>query len=118
MVDRAREVDQGERFVVGVNIHKMPAEDDTLLRDIAEERIEPCYDIIDEVQAWRATRDMRRVVAFLDDLEAAGRNPSRNVTAAIVDALEADATMGECAGVLREAYGAPYDPLNGAERPR
>jgi methylmalonyl-CoA mutase N-terminal domain/subunit len=118
MVERAREIEEGRQLVVGHNVHKMAPEDDTLLRDIAEERIEPDYALAEEFGEWRHNRDLPRVVAALDDLEAAGRDESRNVTAAIVEALEADASMGECIGVLREAYGAPYDPLGGAERPR
>jgi methylmalonyl-CoA mutase N-terminal domain/subunit len=119
MVDRAREVDSGERPVVGVNRHKMPAEDDTMLRDIAEKRLEPCYDLVEEVREWRTAREMRPVVAALDMLEAAARDPDGNVTAGIVVALEAEASMGECVGVLREVYGAPYDPLDpSAKRPR
>lgn len=118
MVERSREIHDERRLVVGVNVHRTPAEDDTLLRNIAEERIEPAYDVAEEIATWRGSRDHAAVVAALEVLEAVGRDPSRNVTAGIVDALEADATMGECVGVLREAYGAPYDPLGRAERPR
>jgi methylmalonyl-CoA mutase N-terminal domain/subunit len=118
MVERSREVNDGRRRVVGVNVHQMPAEADTLLRDIAEKRIEPDYGIVDEIRAWRSKRDIREVVTALDELEAVARDPARNVTAAIVDALDANASVGECIGVMREAYGAPYDPLRGSERPR
>lgn len=118
MVERAREVDQGERLVVGVNVHQMNEANDVLLRDIAQERIEPCYDLVSEVKEWKASRDIATVVAALTDLEAIGRDPSQNVTSGIANAFEAECTMGECIGVLREAYGAQYDPLRMAERPR
>jgi methylmalonyl-CoA mutase N-terminal domain/subunit len=118
MVERAHEVDSGLRPVVGVNVHKMAPEDDTILRDIAERRIEPVYEIGEEIRDWRPTRDQRAVVGALDRLEAVGRDESANVIESIVEALEADCTIGECAGVLREVYGASYDPLGGAERPR
>ncbi|CAB4860185.1 unannotated protein [freshwater metagenome] len=118
MVDRSREVLDGSRRVVGVNAAKMAPEDDVLLRDIAEKRIEPHYEVAAEIARWREMRDMPAVVRALDELEAIGRDESRNVTEGIVDALEADATMGECIGVLREAYGAPYDPLGKTVRPR
>jgi methylmalonyl-CoA mutase N-terminal domain/subunit len=119
MVERAREVANGERLVVGVNCHRLDPEHDTMLRDIAEERIEPCYDLVDEVREWRSNRDMTRVVDALDALEAVGHSPTGNVTAGIVDALEAEASMGECVGVLRQVYGTAYDPLDpSAERPR
>jgi len=118
MVQRAREVDEGTRPVVGVNVHRMAPEDDSLLRDIAERRIEPYYEVIDEVRAWKAARDLPGVVAALDALEQTAARRDVNLMPALVAALEADATMGECTGVMREAYGAPYDPLGGAERPR
>ena len=117
MVDRAREVDEGTRPVVGVNVHRMALEEDQLLRDLAERRIEPCYDIVDDVAAWKARRDMPAVLAALDDLERAGRDRDANVIPAVIAALEAEASMGECIGVLRETYDAPYDPLNATTRP-
>jgi methylmalonyl-CoA mutase N-terminal domain/subunit len=117
MVDRAREVNDGSRPVVGVNCHVMAPEDDTVLRDLAEQRIDPCYEHIDEVGAWKAARDSSAVAAALDRLEAVGRDRSANVIPAIVDALRADVTVGESIGALREAYGAPYDPFGGTERP-
>jgi methylmalonyl-CoA mutase N-terminal domain/subunit len=117
MVERAREVDERRKLVVGVNVHQLPPDDDTLLRNIAEKRLEPAYDIVEDVRAWRPTRDMHGVVAALGKLEEVGRDESRNVVEAIVDALAADATIGECAGVLREVYGSSYDPLSGVERP-
>ena len=36
----------------------------------------------------------------------------------LLDALRAEASMGECIGVLRECHGRPYDPLGCVERPR
>jgi methylmalonyl-CoA mutase N-terminal domain/subunit len=74
---------------------------------------------VDEVKEWRSSRDLSTVVESLDALAEVGRNPTASTTAAIVDAFDAGASMGECIGVLREVYGAPYDPLDrAAERPR
>ncbi len=117
MVERAREVDEGRRLVVGVNVHELPLEEDTLLRDISEERIAPCYARAEEIAAWRAARDRAPVVAALDALEDDAR-AGRNVMDALVAALDAQASMGECIGVLREVHGRPFDPLGGLERPR
>jgi methylmalonyl-CoA mutase N-terminal domain/subunit len=118
MIDRSREVDDGRRPVVGVNVHKLPSEDDTLLRDLAEERIDPFYDIADEIRDWRPTRNRSLLVAALDHLEVVTRDPEGVTCEAISDALEAEATIGECIGVMREVYGAPYDPFEQTERPR
>jgi methylmalonyl-CoA mutase N-terminal domain/subunit len=48
--------------------------------------------------------------------EVAGR-PQENIVPAIIAAFEAGVSMGEAVGVLREAYGAPFDPLSGSVRP-
>jgi methylmalonyl-CoA mutase N-terminal domain/subunit len=118
MVERSREVDEGRRPVVGVNVHKADPAQDTLLRDLAEERIEPFYDIADEIRAWRPRRNQKLLVAALDHLEEITRDPDGVTCEGIVDALEAEATIGECIGVMREAYGAPYDPFHATDRPR
>lgn len=117
MVARAREVEDGTRAVVGVNCHRMDPADDHLLREVAEQRIEPDYDIGKGIAAWKEGRDRARLAAALADLERAGGAQDTNIIPWIVAAFEADATMGECAGVLRTVYGAPYDPLGGTERP-
>jgi len=107
----------GERAVVGVNVNRIPAARDTLLREVAEERIEPDYERIAAIADWRAGRDRAAVVASLDRLEAGCRDGA-NVMPGLLEALRAEASMGECIGVLRECYGRPYDPLGGTERPR
>lgn len=117
MVDRAREVSDGSRPVVGVNVNEVALERDTLLRDLAESRIEPSYEVIDEVRGWKQARDRRALGEGLAQLEATACDRGANLMPALVDALEADATVGECTGVLRQAYGRPYDPLGATERP-
>jgi methylmalonyl-CoA mutase, N-terminal domain len=117
MSARAQAVDSGELPVVGVNCHRMPREEDTLLRGVAEVRIEPHYEIIDEVKAWKSSRDRSRVRKALGELEAAARDTSLNIIEPIIAAMRVDVTMGEAAGVLREVYGFAYDPLGKETRP-
>jgi methylmalonyl-CoA mutase N-terminal domain/subunit len=117
MVERAKEIQDGARQVVGVNVHEVPLENDRLLRDLTEHRIEPAYGHIETIRAWRAGRDMDIVVRGLNTLEVVAREGG-NVMPAIVTALRAEASMGECIGVLREVYGRPFDPLRKVERPR
>ena len=117
MVARATEVQDGTRQVVGVNVHELPLDRDRLLRDLAEHRIEPAYEHIEAIRAWRSARDLAPVIQGLDRLEAVAREGS-NVMPSIVEALRAEASMGECIGVMREAYGRPFDPLHQVERPR
>jgi methylmalonyl-CoA mutase N-terminal domain/subunit len=117
MVERAQEVSEARRPVVGVNCHRMPPEEDAMLRDIAEQRIEPFYDIIAEVSEWKSQRDMLAVRKALDELQRAAEDRGRNIIEPIIDGFRSDVTMGEMVGVLREAYGAPFDPLGGMKRP-
>lgn len=117
MVDRAKEVDSGERPVVGVNVHVMDDAEDGLLRDLSETRIEPSWDHVERIVAWKAGRDARSVRSALADLEAAGREPETNLLPPLIAALDAEASFGECTGVLRLAHGQPYDPVGGTERP-
>jgi len=117
MIERSSEIDDRSRPVVGVNCHRIDEAEDTLLRDIAEERIEPAYEIATEIGAWKRGRDRELLGKALATVEEAGRDTGANVIPAIVSGFEASATMGELAGVLREAYGYPFDPLRGSERP-
>jgi methylmalonyl-CoA mutase N-terminal domain/subunit len=117
MVDRATDIEEGALKVVGVNVHELELADDQLLRTVTEDRIEPAREHIKVIRAWRANRDVPAVVSGLDTLEAVARDGA-NVMPAIVAALRAEASMGECIGVLREAYGRPFDPLRKVERPQ
>jgi methylmalonyl-CoA mutase N-terminal domain/subunit len=117
MVARAEEVDTGERPVVGVNVHVIDEESDTLLRDLTETRIEPSWDHVQRIVDWKAGRDRGVVRRALDELEAAAREERTNILPPLVAALDAEATFGECTGVLRLAHGQPYDPIAGTERP-
>lgn len=117
MVDRASAIAAGELAVVGVNRHVMADADDRLLREVSEVRIEPCWEHSEEVAAWRRRRDLAAVRRALSELETAAREPAANVMPAIVAAFDATATMGECTGVLREAFDAAFDPFGGTSRP-
>jgi len=107
----AREVLDGERRVVGVNCHPAIGDEDELLRDIAELRFESDDSHIERIREWKTTRNLRQVEHALDQVRAAGDDRSADLMAPIVAALNADATTGEIAFVLRESYGQPGDPF-------
>jgi methylmalonyl-CoA mutase, N-terminal domain len=117
MVDRATEVADGSRPVVGVNVHVMDPSDDTLLRSVSEQRIEPSWQHIERIAAWKAERSLGGVRAALDDLEAVTHEGASNLMPALIAALDAQCSFGECTGVMREAYGDVYDPFGGLRRP-
>jgi len=117
MERHARELADGTLRKVGVNVHAIPEAEDVLLRDVAEEKIEPCRERIAWLRGFRARRDPARLRTSLESLHACALDREANLMPAIVAATESDATMGEMAGVLRMAYGVPSDPFGKLEDP-
>jgi methylmalonyl-CoA mutase N-terminal domain/subunit len=104
-------VHSGEQHVVGVNRHVLPAEKDTFLREVAEERFAPDTDQVERIRRWRPTRDAALLARALDGVRTAVGSPHADLMSPIVDALDADATIGEITASLREGHGLPADPF-------
>jgi methylmalonyl-CoA mutase cobalamin-binding domain/chain len=98
-----------EQIVVGVNAYELAPEADTLLRDVSETKIRPYRERIDELKRFKANRDLASVKAALVTVRERTKE-GQNLVPAVIDATERCATMGEMAGVIRQAYGFPYDP--------
>ena len=111
-----RQVHDGEVLKVGMNVHQMPAEQDTLLRDISEEKIEPLFDRVEEISAYRDKRDQKPLLGSLQRLHDVVQT-DENMLEAVLECTLAGATMGEIAGTLRQAWGTPYDPYGHLESP-
>jgi len=110
------QVHDGEVVKVGMNVHEMPAEEDTLLRDISEEKITPLFDRVEQIKRFREGRDHPRLLDALDELYGVVQS-DENMLEAVIACNEAGATMGEIAGILRQAWGTPYDPYGHLESP-
>jgi methylmalonyl-CoA mutase N-terminal domain/subunit len=103
-----RQVEAGERVIVGVNRFDEPGEPppaDLLRIDPELEREQ-----VRRVRALRARRDPAAFDTALDALEAAARDGS-NLLPPIVDAVLAWATVGEIAGRLRQVFGEHRETL-------
>jgi methylmalonyl-CoA mutase N-terminal domain/subunit len=105
-----KQISQGDLPVVGLNVHPVPPEEDTLLREATEQKLSPCIERVARIRAFKEARDGRRVRQALQAVLAAARRPEENLVLPVIAASEADCTMGEIAGTLRQAYGRPYDP--------
>ena len=104
-----REVESGERVIVGVNRFRGEAEEppgDILRIDPEAERAQ-----VERVRALRARREPGPWKAALDALEAAARSGG-DLVPAMVDAVTAWATVGEIAGRLRAAFGEHRETLD------
>jgi methylmalonyl-CoA mutase N-terminal domain/subunit len=97
-----REVEAGDRVIVGVNRYQEPDERpiETLRIDEALERKQ-----VERVAALRARRDPAAVEAALVALRRDAAAPDANLMPAIVDASKAYVTMGEMCEALREVWG-------------
>jgi len=102
-----RELDTGERIVVGVNRFVPEGAEPPTRFTFDRGRVEA--HVRRFVETKRA-RDQQRLEASLRDLYHAARQ-RRNSHPAMIDALLADATMGEVWGTVRLANGYSYDPF-------
>jgi methylmalonyl-CoA mutase N-terminal domain/subunit len=103
--ERQREIEEGERVIVGVNEYRVDEEPEVDLEEVSEEDERRQVDHLNDV---RAERDDEAV----DDALAALRDAARgddNLVPPIVDAVKTYATVGEICGVLREEFG-EYQP--------
>jgi methylmalonyl-CoA mutase N-terminal domain/subunit len=97
-----KEVESGERVIVGVNRFQDEREEpvqDVLRVDPALERRQ-----VERLAALRARRDPRRWRSALDALAERARSAD-NLVPAMIDAVLAWATVGEIASRLREVFG-------------
>jgi len=101
-----RQIDSGERPIVGVNRH-VEAEGapiPTLKIDTTPEDTQ-----VARLRALRTARDAARVRAGLDGVERACAG-NDNVMDAVLEAARRDATLGEICRVFRDVFGQYRDP--------
>jgi methylmalonyl-CoA mutase N-terminal domain/subunit len=97
-----REVEAGQRVVVGVNRYQLADEPELELH-----RVDPALEReqIGRVQALRAGRDSAAVELALTRLKQDANRPDRNLMPAIIDAARVYVTMGEMCDAFRETWG-------------
>lgn len=113
----ARQIQERGLLKVGVNIHEMPEEEDTLLKEVAGRKIPPSVHPIKWIREMKSRRDQGMVKDALGALLGQAHARDRNLMRPVIQALDAGATMGEIAGILRMAYHLRYDPLGSMEPP-
>jgi methylmalonyl-CoA mutase N-terminal domain/subunit len=99
--ERQREIETGERIIVGVNEYTVDEEPTEDIEDVsgAEQRQQR-----ERVRAIRAERDQAAVDAALADLRTAAED-DENVMPYIIDAVKAYATTGEICDAMRDVFG-------------
>jgi methylmalonyl-CoA mutase, N-terminal domain len=101
-----RELERGQRLMVGVNAFMQEDDDEPEIHraDPDSERIQ-----IERVRAWKANREPLRHARSLEALSAACRS-GENVMPHLVEGARAGATLGEMCDVFREEFGRYRDP--------
>ncbi len=100
-----REVESGDRVIVGVNDYINPNEDATPL---FRPNLAVVASQLESLKKLRAERDTAAVEASLARLREAARG-EENLMPAILESVKTYATLGEMCGVLREQWG-EYTP--------
>ena len=117
MARYAKQIKEGEVAKVGLNVFQIPDHEDTLLKEVAEKKIEPCWGRIEKIKEFKKKRNQNQVKKVLTDCYQKAKIEDENLIYPIIAALKADATMGEIAGVMRMAYDYPYDPFDVMDSP-
>jgi methylmalonyl-CoA mutase, N-terminal domain len=117
MLERHREVESGDRVIIGVNKLVIPPEEDFEI-PIKEVKAEDSEKIARRMEEWKKTRNMALVKERLSEIYENGKKEDRfNLMPSIIEAVRAYATAGEIMGVIRMARGLSYDPFNMIECP-
>ena len=98
-----REVDSGERVIVGVNEYALEGEKVALKRLMVDPAVEQRQRA--RLAALRAERDGERAAGMLSRIEAAARAPDEPLMPLFIAAVEAGCTLGEICGALRRVWG-------------
>jgi len=97
-----KEVESGERIIVGVNKYTSQKEPPQKILQvdpaIREKQIE-------RIQKVKAERNNQAVAQSLQAIREGSHHPDTNLMPLILDAARGYATLGEICGVLREAFG-------------
>jgi methylmalonyl-CoA mutase N-terminal domain/subunit len=99
--DRQREIETGERVIVGVNEYTVDEDPKEDIEEVSEEEQQQQKE---RVQSIRDDRDQAAVDDALADLKAAAEG-DENVMPYIVDAVKAYATTGEICNAMRDVFG-------------
>ncbi len=114
---KQREVENGERLVVGVNDLVIPPEEDFEI-PIQEVQAGDSERIARRMEEWKQTRDFSALEERLSQLHADAKKEDRfNLMPSIIEAVKVYATAGEIMGVIRQARGLSYDPFGIIECP-
>ncbi len=99
--DRQKEIEEGERIIVGVNEFEVDEEPEMDVQEVTEEDERRKIETLEVV---REERDDEEAEAKLEALREAARG-DENLMPYIIDAVKSYATVGEVCNVFRDEFG-------------
>jgi methylmalonyl-CoA mutase N-terminal domain/subunit len=99
--ERQREIEEGERVIVGVNEYQVDEEPDMDIEEVTEEDQQRQRERLQTVREERDDKPAEDALAALTEA-AEGED---NLMPYIIDAVKAEATTGEIADAMREVFG-------------
>ncbi|MDP6688766.1 MAG: methylmalonyl-CoA mutase family protein [Alphaproteobacteria bacterium] len=119
MVATQKDIDEGKKYIVGVNAFK--GENGPVSEQIRQSAypVPPAEErqrAVRKVKALRQERDQGKLVAALTAMYEAERNGENSIRLGI-EACKAYATVGELVGTLRLAHGFAYDHYKSIDTP-
>jgi methylmalonyl-CoA mutase N-terminal domain/subunit len=114
-VERQKEVDVGEKLIVGANIFDSEPETTTPLgvQRIAEQSAQGQIEDVIELKRSRDSAKLGDAIKRLKDDSADGKN----TIPAMIEATKAYATTAELLGTVRQTFGYSYDPMEIIQSP-
>jgi methylmalonyl-CoA mutase N-terminal domain/subunit len=107
-----REMDEGEREIVGVNVHGDPDEELTIpLLEVSEESKQRHLARLARTRAERDPARVEETLARLRDLSSRPGSSEANLMPALIDCASAYVTLGEMCGVFRSVFGEYREPV-------
>ena len=82
-----------------------------MLKEVAESKIEPSWDRIDRIKELKDGRDQAAATVALTELYNTAKKSEDNLMHPIIRSMANGGTMEEIGGMMRMAYGHPYDPF-------
>jgi len=108
-----RELDAGERRIVGVNAHVDPDEDLTIpVLQVPPGSLERQLARLERVRRERDGEQVAAALARLRDLAERPASSETNVMPALIECARAYATLGEICGVFRAVFGEYREPVS------
>lgn len=96
-----RQIESGERVVIGVNKFLMEAE---MPKDLLKVNPAVAERQVEKLRKLQESRDQRQVAESLQKLRIVAQT-TENLMPAIIEAVRVYATLGEICGILREVFG-------------